>query len=412
LPVAITTDGVVCTGNGSGSATITMASGTGTGYVYYDQAGDTNYNAAAQVTENVSTCVSPVAAFNATPTSGCAPLTVQFTDNSTGNPTSWSWDFGDGSNSTAQDPSHTYASAGNYTVSLTISNSCGNDTETKIDYITVNAKPVATASSNSPVSQGATIQLYGGPDDMTTYSWTGPNGFTSSDQNSTIPNATTDMAGTYTLTVTDSNGCSDDATTNVVVQVPPPPVYPTVTTQAATGISTSSATLNMNYTVANYTSVDICFAYKKSADSTWSSTAWVSKSTNGTYATPLTGLSSSTKYDFKAQLKYDTTVIEGATLQFTTATPSTPPPTIGGCFIATAAYGTPTAQQIDVLREFRDTVLLKSTIGSAFVDLYYRTSPPIANFIARNDLLRALVRELLVDPIVRAVEATGDIWRN
>jgi hypothetical protein len=82
------------------------------------------------------------------------------------------------------------------------------------------------------------------------------------------------------------------------------------------------------------------------------------------------------------------------------------------CFIATAAYGTPTAEQIDVLREFRDVVLLESTVGSQFVALYYRLSPPIADFIARSDLLRTLVRELLVDPIVWIVEATGDIWRN
>ena len=82
------------------------------------------------------------------------------------------------------------------------------------------------------------------------------------------------------------------------------------------------------------------------------------------------------------------------------------------CFIATAAYGTPTAAQIDVLREFRDVVLLESTAGSQFVDLYYRFSPPIADFIAGNDFLRTLVRELLVDPIVWIVEASGDIWRN
>jgi len=82
------------------------------------------------------------------------------------------------------------------------------------------------------------------------------------------------------------------------------------------------------------------------------------------------------------------------------------------CFIATAAYGTPTAEQIDVLREFRDVVLLKSTVGSRFVGLYYWLSPPIADFIAGNDLLRTLVRNFLIDPVVWMVEATADIWRN
>jgi len=84
----------------------------------------------------------------------------------------------------------------------------------------------------------------------------------------------------------------------------------------------------------------------------------------------------------------------------------------GGCFIATAAYGTPTAKQLDVLRTFRDDVLLKSTVGSRLVDLYYKISPPIANFISEHNVVRTLVRELLVDPIVRVLEATGNIWRN
>ena len=88
------------------------------------------------------------------------------------------------------------------------------------------------------------------------------------------------------------------------------------------------------------------------------------------------------------------------------------PPPSGGCFIATAAYGTPTAGQLDVLREFRDVVLLNSTLGSRFVDLYYQVSPPIAEFISEHDVVRTLVRELLIDPIVWLVEATGGIWRN
>lgn len=88
-----------------------------------------------------------------------------------------------------------------------------------------------------------------------------------------------------------------------------------------------------------------------------------------------------------------------------------PPPT-GGCFIATAVYGTSTARQLNVLREFRDVVLLNSTLGSRLVDLYYQVSPPIAEFIAEHGVVRTLVRELLIDPIVWLVEATGGIWRN
>jgi uncharacterized repeat protein (TIGR02543 family) len=83
----------------------------------------------------------------------------------------------------------------------------------------------------------------------------------------------------------------------------------------------------------------------------------------------------------------------------------------GACFIATAAYGSPTAEQLDVLREFRDVVLLESAVGSQFVNLYYKLSPPVADFISGNSLLRTMVRELLIDPAVWVVDATGDIWR-
>jgi len=82
--------------------------------------------------------VAPVADFSGSPTSGFAPLTVSFSDLSTGNPDTWSWTFGDGGNSSAQNPSHDYTQPGTYTVSLTASNSAGSDGETKNAYITVN----------------------------------------------------------------------------------------------------------------------------------------------------------------------------------------------------------------------------------------------------------------------------------
>jgi hypothetical protein len=78
-----------------------------------------------------------VAHFVANPTTGFPPLTVTFTDQSLGNVTSWSWDFGDGSTSTMQNPSHTYTDPGTYTVSLTVTGPDGLDIETKSDYIKV-----------------------------------------------------------------------------------------------------------------------------------------------------------------------------------------------------------------------------------------------------------------------------------
>jgi hypothetical protein len=95
-----------------------------------------------------------------------------------------------------------------------------------------------------------------------------------------------------------------------------------------------------------------------------------------------------------------------------TAPEEVPPPFPIPCFIATAAYGTPTAEEINILREFRDMVLLKSTVGSQFVSLYYRLSPPIADLIAGHEAVRTLVREILIDPIVWLVDTTGGLWRN
>jgi hypothetical protein len=81
------------------------------------------------------------------------------------------------------------------------------------------------------------------------------------------------------------------------------------------------------------------------------------------------------------------------------------------CFIATAAYGTETASQLDILRDFRDQVLLENALGSRFVEAYYKLSPPVADFIAKNDFLRAVVREALVDPVVHLLQWSQGLWR-
>jgi hypothetical protein len=80
------------------------------------------------------------------------------------------------------------------------------------------------------------------------------------------------------------------------------------------------------------------------------------------------------------------------------------------CFIATAAYGTPAAVEIDVLRQFRDEFLLQNPPGRAFVDFYYDVSPPVADFISEHEVLRTVVREGFVDPVVSVVKMTQDWW--
>ncbi len=79
----------------------------------------------------------PVADFIAAPLSGEAPLLVQFSDQSTGSPTSWAWNFGDGGTSNAQNPSHTFNSSGSFSVSLTASNGNGSDTHISPNLVSV-----------------------------------------------------------------------------------------------------------------------------------------------------------------------------------------------------------------------------------------------------------------------------------
>jgi len=64
----------------------------------------------------------------------------------------------------------------------------------------------------------------------------------------------------------------------------------------------------------------------------------------------------------------------------------------GNCFIATAAFGSPLAKEVIVLKEFRDRYLLKSEPGRNFVDFYYHSSPPLAKFIKHKPLIRAFLR--------------------
>ncbi len=80
------------------------------------------------------------------------------------------------------------------------------------------------------------------------------------------------------------------------------------------------------------------------------------------------------------------------------------------CFIATAAYGTPAAVEINVLRRFRDEYLRTGSYGNDFIKFYYENSPPVARFISEHEILRVIVRAGFVDPVVRIVELTENFW--
>nr|WP_054865220.1 PKD domain-containing protein [Methanosarcina barkeri] len=154
----------------------------------------------------------PVAAFSAFPTSGKTPLNVKFTDTSTGSPTSWFWNFGDGSKSYLQNPIHKYSKAGVYTVNLTVKNAAGRNTVTKTDYIKVITKPVANFTSSAtsgkaPLKVTFTDTSTGSP---TSWKWDFGDGSKSFHQN---PIHKYSKAGTYTVNLTVKNAIGRNTVT-------------------------------------------------------------------------------------------------------------------------------------------------------------------------------------------------------
>ncbi len=75
----------------------------------------------------------------------------------------------------------------------------------------------------------------------------------------------------------------------------------------------------------------------------------------------------------------------------------------GGCFIATAVYGSYEAEQVRVLRDFRDKHLLEKALGRIFVEAYYATSPHIVQFIKTNRKVKAAIRNGILDPLLRSL---------
>jgi len=151
----------------------------------------------------------------------CDETAVFFTDQTSGGdlPYSYSWDFGDGGSSTSDSPSHLYTGPGTYTVTLTITED-GGVTSSASRSVEVTASPIAAASNGGPYCPGDTIMLSASGGAI--YSWTGPNGFTSSDQNPTISSATAADVGVYTVVVSSVSGCIKQASTLVEMDATTP----------------------------------------------------------------------------------------------------------------------------------------------------------------------------------------------
>ena len=193
----------------------------------------------------------PVAEFSATPTSGTAPLDVQFTDLSENAPTSWAWTFGDGGTSTDQHPGHIYAAAGTYTVTLTATNADGSDDEVKTNYISVSASPVAPVAAFSGIPTSGSVPLTvsftdASTGDITGYAWAFGDGGTSADVN---PGHTYTAAGTYTvaLTVTGPAGSDSEEKPGFITVTEPVPVVD-FTADATSGTSPLTVTFTATNT--------------------------------------------------------------------------------------------------------------------------------------------------------------------
>src|SRR6266496_5352213 len=150
--------------------------------------------------------------FSASDSSGCTLLVVQFMDNSTGNPTSWMWDLGNGTISDKQNPSTFYFTPGTYNIRLTVKNAAGEtNTITKTQFITVYAKPTVEFSASllsgcMPVTVNFTDQSTTPNGGLKSWIWDFGDGTADSIQN---PTHTYNVSDSFSvsLIVTDSVGC-------------------------------------------------------------------------------------------------------------------------------------------------------------------------------------------------------------
>ena len=126
---------------------ITDLSDAGTYYVEFNVSDGYGSVDSQVMNITINEVIIPVADFSADTVTGYAPLSVQFTDNSSNIPTSWFWDFGDGTNSTLQNPAHTYSATGTYNVNLNASNFAGSNLSSNMT-ITVTTEPGTDSSSS------------------------------------------------------------------------------------------------------------------------------------------------------------------------------------------------------------------------------------------------------------------------
>ncbi len=156
--------------------------------------------------------VVPGASFTWSPPESVVDQLITFTDTSSGDPTSWLWDFGDGATSDLQNPTHSYASQGDFNVSLTATNEAGSDTATESLEIGAGSGCTLTCTASAPATADLSVQVLftadavaSGCSSNAAYAWSFGDGATSDEQN---PSHTFNTTGTLRWTLTAS---ADDA---------------------------------------------------------------------------------------------------------------------------------------------------------------------------------------------------------
>ena len=198
---------------------------------------------------SIKTFAQPIANFSATPIEGCAPLHVNFTDLSTGNPTAWQWNLGNGVISSFQNPSTTYINPGDYTVKLISINATGTDTVIRTQYIHVYAKPNiaftgSVLSGCAPLNVHFTDQSTAGSGSIATWSWDFGDG--SPLGTTATPSHIYTETGTYnvSLTVSNNHGCTSTITDTNYITITEKPHASFIHSSTAN----CGAPLTMNFT--------------------------------------------------------------------------------------------------------------------------------------------------------------------